>query len=260
MKLYIKNKRDNIICEANDKKNISLVYKSKYKKGDVIHLEVDTAGFYQVCLDDAVPESLVYIEKHASFKIPFGIMNRICYSPRAFKFGHHLITAKLANQDFVNSRRNLALNPLDGHNSSGMYPHASANVETRNESLFAARNAIDGIFANNKHYPYPYQSWGINKNPNAELTVEFGINVNIDEVVLTLRADYPHDSHWTQATLEFSDGSMETIKLKKLTKPQSFLISKSNVSWIKLKELIKAEDESQFPALTQLEVYGNVCK
>lgn len=54
------------------------------------------------------------------------------------------------------------LNPYDSHETKGIYPHAQANVETRGEAVFAARNAIDGVFANWSHGEWPYQSWGIN--------------------------------------------------------------------------------------------------
>ncbi len=33
-------------------------------------------------------------------------------------------------------------------------------------------------------------------------------------------------------------------------------MEKKNISWIRLKDLIKSEDPSPFPALTQIEVYG----
>ena len=48
----------------------------------------------------------------------------------------------------------------------------SANVETRGEAVFAARNAIDGIYENDAHGIWPYQSWGINRDPNAALTLD----------------------------------------------------------------------------------------
>lgn len=260
LKLYVTDKNNKVLSEIKDDKNAVLVYGKKYKKGDSIHLEVEKPGFYEVSFDDAIGSSIVYIKAHASFAIPFGMMNKVCYSPRAFRYVQHLLTAKHANPEFVYARRNLALNPFDGHNSRGLYPHASANVETRDEALFAARNAIDGIFANDKHYPYPYQSWGINKNPDAELTIDFGVMISFDEICLTLRADYPHDSFWTSAELEFSDRSVETVNLEKLAVPQSFKIAKDNITWLKLKNLIKNEDDSPFPALTQIEVFGRINK
>lgn len=68
----------------------------------------------------------------------------------------------------------LAFNPYDRHGDTGIYPHARANVETRGEAVFAAYNAIDGIYENGSHGEWPYQSWGINRDPNAEWTLSFG--------------------------------------------------------------------------------------
>ena len=45
--------------------------------------------------------------------------------------------------------------------------------------------------------------------------------------------------------------------MKKRILPHEFMIEKRKVSWIELCDLIKADDPSPFPALTQIEVYGN---
>lgn len=258
MKLEVLDKNGTITASAANSERVTLVYKDRYHKGDTIVFRCDTPGWYNLGLEDALPVTLVYVQKKAVFTIPFGTMPRVCYSPRAFKGQMHLLTAMPADETQVRARRNLALNPLDQHGDTGMWPHAYANVETRNEALFAARNAIDGIYANESHYPYPYQSWGINKDPNAELTIDFGVPVELDSIVLTLRADYPHDSYWTQATAEFSDGSHEVFSLIKSAAPQKFPITKRIVTSLTLKELKKAEDESPFPALTQIETWGNI--
>ena len=139
---------------------------------------------------------------------------------------------------------------------AGCYPHASANVETRGEAVFAARNAIDGTVAVSSHGRWPFASWGINIQDDAELTLDFGRPVTIDELRLTLRADFPHDAWWTQATVEFDDGSREVLELKKSAAPQCFAIAPRTVKSLKLFELIKAEDPSPFPALTQIEAWG----
>jgi hypothetical protein len=44
--------------------------------------------------------------------------------------------------------------------------------------------------------------------------------------------------------------------MEKSVESHTFAIEKKNITWIKLGELIKAEDPSPFPALTQIEVYG----
>lgn len=97
---------------------------------------------------------------------------------------------------------------------------------------------------------------GINQRPDAELTVHFGRLVDIDKVALTIRADFPHDSYWERATLAFSDGSWHTADLIKTHKKQTIVLEPRNVEWVTLKELIKAEDPSPFPALSQIEIFG----
>lgn len=250
------DKNGTIISSASSENLVSLVHKPRYHKGDSIVFTTSKPGFYELRLEDTLPPAIVYVKDKAVFYIPFGTMERVSYSPRSFKSVQHLITATVANPAIVAARRNLALNPLDQHGDTGMFPHACANVETRNEALFAARNAVDGIFANHSHYPFPYQSWGINKNPQAELTISFGVPVILDEIILTLRADYPHDSHWTKVTVAFSDGSEEELSLEKSDMPQALSIAPRTVTSLTLKELIKADDESPFPALTQIEAWG----
>ncbi len=49
-----------------------------------------------------------------------------------------------------------------------------ANVETRGEAVFAARNAIDGVTVNDAHGEWPYESWGINRREDANMRLEFG--------------------------------------------------------------------------------------
>lgn len=236
----------------------SIVYAGEYRPGERIVLSVgDAAGLYAVRLDEALPEAVVYIPGgDASFPVPMG-EERICYSPKAFSGGCHVITARRATTEECAAGRNLAFNPYDRHMSKGMFPHATANVETRNEAVFAARNAIDGVFENSSHGIYPYSSWGINQNPNAELRLDFGRPVNIESIAITLRADFPHDNWWRSATVAFSDESELSIELKKTHLPQCTPIESKMVSWLMLKDLIKADDPSPFPALTQLEVFGH---
>ena len=78
----------------------------------------------------------------------------------------------------------------------------------------------------------------------------------VDELRLTLRADFPHDSYWAQATVAFDDGSREVLQLTKTAAPQAFAIAPRTIQSLKLFELKKAEDSSPFPALTQLEEWG----
>lgn len=256
LKLFVRDRHQSVkLFEQGNE--IFAVYPGSYRKGDQIVLLVDKPGWYTVRFEDTMAPAIVYIREKAVFAIPFGIKARIPYNPRAFSGKMHYLEAAPAPEQQVRAARNLALNPYDQSGGTGMYPHARASAVTRDEALFAARNAIDGIRTSRGHYPWPYQSWGIDKNPNAALTIDFGTEVTAEEIVLTLRADYPHDSHWTRADVIFSDGSTETVSLEKTEKPQHFPIAPRGTSEITLAHLVKADDDSPFPALTQIEVWGH---
>ena len=239
---------------------VSLVYTSAYRPGDRIALEIDHPGqFCVVQFEDTMAPALVYVVKREiNFHIPFD-EQAITYSPKSFSGSRHVIRARLATAEELSGRRNLAFNCYDQHGDTGFYPHASANVETRGEAVFAARNAIDGIFENTSHGEYPYQSWGINRDPNAALTLDFGREVLLDEIRLTERADFPHDNYWVKATVTFSDGGRLEIPLIKSPKPQSVVFPARRVRTLVPSGLIQAEGPSPFPALTQIEAYGREC-
>lgn len=257
IKLKVQDQAGNTLLTAPADQQVSLVYCHAYQPGDTICLEIDTPGQYCVIqLDDTMAPTLVYVqERFVSFAIPFGAQAEV-YSPKSFQGSCHVIRGRLAGQEEILKRRNLALNPYDQHRDVGMYPHASANVETRGEAMFAARNAIDGVFENTSHGNYPYESWGINRDPNAAMTVAFGRKVRVDEIRLTLRGDYPHDNHWVSGVVVFSDGSREKVSLTDSLLPQTFPIVPREVTWLTLQELIPAPGNSPFPALTQLEAWG----
>ena len=88
------------------------------------------------------------------------------------------------------------------------------------------------------------------------MKLDFGREVEIDKIVLYTRADFPHDSWWKEVTITFSDGTELVQKLEKSIKPHVIEIEKKKISWLTLSKLIKADDPSPFPALTQIEVYG----
>ncbi len=258
IKLKILNREGHTLAASPAGQSVALVYTGCYQPGDWVALEGDGPALScEIQLEDSMPAALVYLpEGNLKFSIPPEDA-RSSYSPKSFSGSVHLIRARTAESPELSRRRNLALNPYDSHTSNGFCPHVLANVETRNETVFAARNAIDGVFANWSHGEWPYQSWGINRDPNAELRLDFGRLVLADEIRLTLRADFPHDSWWEQVTVEFSDGSVETFSLTKTGESQSFPIEPRKIQWLVLKDLKKAPDRSPFPALTQIEVWGS---
>lgn len=242
---------------SSGENEVNLVYSSEYGEGDRIVLESSAKEcFLMLQVDDALGSALVYMTGDVIFyTIPFG-EKRICYSPKVFSGSRHLISARMATDEEIKAYRNLALNVMDQQTNTFCFPHAHANVETRDESVFAARNVIDGVKENRSHGEWPYHSWGINQRADAEITIEFGRDVCIDKVVLYLRADFPHDNWWKQVTLRFSDNETMVCDLVKTGKGQEITFEKRMVQWIRLEQLIKSDEPSPFPALTQFEVYG----
>ncbi|MDO4268182.1 MAG: carbohydrate-binding protein [Eubacteriales bacterium] len=240
---------------------VTLVWEGAYEEGDKIILDPAECGrFYKVRIDDAMDEDLVYVAKTpVEFLVPFK-EKKTSYNPKSFSGSLHCVSMRPALEEEIYSFRNLAKNAMDQHGDPGCYPHASANVETRGEAVFAARNAIDGMTANRSHGNWPYESWGINRQDDAELTLEFGRPVDVERILLYTRADFPHDNWWEQVTFAFSDGSEETVSLKKSLEPHVIPVKKTGISWLKFGKLIKADDPSPFPALTQIEVYGRYCR
>lgn len=247
---------DRVLATAYGSGKVVLVYDSEYLPGDAIRIETDQAGYFVIQLEDTLGETLVYWDGAAfCWPLPFG-EERSSYNPRAFAGNQHYLMVRAACKDEITCKRNLARNVYDRNQNKGMFPHAWANVETRNEAVFAARNAIDGVICPQSHGRYPYQSWGINRRPDAQWHLELGRPVQAESLVITTRADFPHDAWWVQATLQLSDGTHRTLSLKKSAEGQSFDLHGAVITGLSLCELIKSDDPSPFPALTQVELYG----
>jgi len=246
-----------VLSQASGEEEVILIHQEDYREGDVAIVEAEQAGAHLVlALDDAMSPTLVYLKGQSyALAAPFGTRT-LAYSPRAFSGKAHRLAVRAARPHEIAARRNLALNPYDEHGNDSLFPHAYANVETRGEAVFAARNAIDGEKANFDHGFWPHTSWGINRDPKAALTIDFGRPVRLDELALYLRADFPHDAWWRKASVDFSDGSSLDLDLIKSGSGQFFPIEARVVETLKLHSLIKADDPSPFPALTQLEAWG----
>ncbi|MCL1963718.1 MAG: discoidin domain-containing protein [Firmicutes bacterium] len=236
--------------------HVSLVYPLPYEPGDAVCLHGSGAGFVTAQMEDGLAPAFGFLRSEFRLPIPFG-RERDGYSPGCFSGGPHLLWARAAGAKEIGNYRNLALNPLDHHHNSGFYPHAEANVETRGESAFAARNAIDGNCASAGHGLWPYESWGIDRREDAEIRVDFGREVRIDRLVITLRADFPHDNWWKTAAVTFSNGFAFHPGFVRTGAPQAFLIEPQQTAWLRMSGMVKdPEDPSPFPALAQLEAWG----
>jgi len=254
--LSIINAQGTIKATASAEQSVTLVYQSAYEEGDTLRLQSDDAGHVIVQLDSGLSPTYGYLTGDYHLPIPFG-EKKESYAPSSFIGDTHLLWVRAAQPQEAGNYRNLALNPLDHHGNTGLFPHAKANVETRGESVFAARNTIDGNIASNGHGPWPYESWGVGLIDDPEIAIHFGREVTIDKLILVLRADFPHDNWWQTALVSFSDGSESSLSFVKSGQPQVFCIPKRTVTWLKMSGMVKDPgDPSPFPALVELEAWG----
>lgn len=252
MEIAIK-REDNIIASKSGEVEVYLVFNQEFEAGDAIVLKNLEKGHYLI--DLGLGRAIIYSNgKDFIFPIPFN-EKKDCYDQRVFTGNIHYMYMRKA-YDFEYQYRNVAYNPYDGHTNDSIFPHSKANIETRGESVFASRNAFDGVVASSSHGKWPFESWGINRDPNAELYLEFGNEMIIDRIIMYTRADFPHDAWWDCCTIKFSDGSELVFELEKKDGRQEFVFSPKIVSSLTICNLIKSDDPSPFPALIQAEVYG----
>lgn len=250
------NDAGEVLCEQSGSQSANLVFDRDYAPGDQVRIHAGEAVHLHVTMDAAVPAALVYLATgEMIYEIPFGEARK-AYAPQAFAGTRHLVAVRMATPRELEHYRNVALNPLDQPGASGVYPHIHANAETRGESVFAARNAIDGILANHGHGEWPYGSWGVDIQFDAHITLDFGRPVAVDAMGICLRADFPHDSWWTGATLVLSDGSVQKFSLKKTDAVQRIEIGDHVIPWARIEKWVKKQEPAEFPALIQWEMYG----
>ena len=225
-----------------------------YQPGDVIRISGPSR--LRVRMDQALPAGEVFLPSGAmTWPVPAG-EHRLAYAPGTFEAPRHVIFAAAVPKSGLLSSRNLALNPADLRGDTDFYPHCTANVETRNEACFCARNVIDGLRLNTFHGEWPFQSWGIGAREDAWCRLDLGRPVVAERMALTLRADFPHDAYWTAGHVVLSDGTDLSFPLRKTGDRQWIDLGNRTVSWLRLERLIKSDDPSAFPALRQWEVFG----
>lgn len=231
---------------------------AEYQPGEKIVLESDQDEIeLEVMLDESLPPSVVLLKGgRFEFPIPFGD-ERDPYGLQAFTGDCHFGYARVLDPRERTNWRNLALNSHDLEGQTALYPRAVTNTGTVGPR-FLARNAIDGTFQSCHHGRWPYESWGINGRDDAWLKVEFGRPVHAEELVLFLRADFPHDCWWENVDVVCSDGYRATLDTIKTGMPQRFDLGGRNIEWLRIENLIRAEDPSPWPGLSQLMVLGQI--
>ena len=240
-------------------------YSGEYAPGDKFRIELCDTEFVKLSLDETLAESIVYVPDGTfEFTVPFDYERRACYGPVAFSGDSHRIRCSEPTEAEIYSERKISLNSHDRHNVPKYFPHAVANFVTREDPCFFERNAIDGVTDNLSHGPYPYHSWGGGLREDLEFEVHFGMDVEVSEVALYLRADFPHDTYWREMDIEFSDKTRMHINLEGVAAAQSFKLDEPKVTeYVKLTgfKQQRLEDGSlSFAALTEIEVYGKYIK
>ena len=240
-------------------------YSGEYAPGDKFRIELCDTEFVKLSLDETLAESIVYVPDGTfEFTVPFDYERRACYGPVAFSGDSHRIRCSEPTEAEIYSERKISLNSHDRHNVPKYFPHAVANFVTREDPCFFERNAIDGVTDNLSHGPYPYHSWGGGLREDLEFEVHFGMDVEVSEVALYLRAGFPHDTYWREMDIEFSDKTRKHINLEGVAAAQSFKLDEPKVTeYVKLTgfKQQRLEDGSlSFAALTEIEVYGKYIK
>lgn len=247
-----------ILGAAEGESGAVLLVERAYQQGDIIEITSDSQ-YIHAQMDLTMQSGTIYLpNRKMTWRVPFG-EERNAYYPGAFETRYHVVSATEV-PPICNLITDLAKNPADLRGDTDFYPHCTANVETRNEACFCARNVIDGMRWNTSHGEWPFESWGIGAREDAWCRLDFGREVEVKTVSLVLRADFPHDAYWTSGHLVMSDGTDTEFTLRKTGEEQTILHSfteKHKVSWMRLERLQKSDDPSAFPALRSWIVYGN---
>ena len=175
-----------------------------YQVGDKIVVTYTGATPYlMVQLDETLAPSLIYLkEKVWEYQIPLEESARKAFVDTAFHSARHQIMVRQAHTFEKDNYQNLSMNTHDQKEYSGAYPHAYANVETRDDAVSLRKmrlilSLVTFLMAR------IHLLLGELTKKEAQLTIDFGRPVETDWIRLLFRADYPHDSYWEEVTLAF---------------------------------------------------------
>lgn len=257
MELIVKDIAGNVLARAAHPEEALLVLVDRrLADGDCVEITAPPHAHLWLRMSGAIPEGEVYCpDGHMSWRIPSG-EHRLAYAPLAFDAPRNIFSARIMTDEELRALRDIARNPLDLRGETDFYPHCTANVETRNESAFAARNVIDGLRYNTYHGEWPYESWGIGAREDAWCKLDFGREVVAERMALTLRADFPHDAYWVSGHVVDSTGRDVPFALDRTSERQWIDLGGAKVSWLRLERMVKSDDPSAFPSLRAWEVYG----
>ena len=241
--------------------SVDFTYNAEYAEGDKIVINKKDTDHLAVRLDEYIKESVIYSESNQIvFEIPFGAL-KAGYDKKAFSGDKHRIRVYEPSEDVKYGLRNIALNSHDKRGQKKYYPHADANLVTREEVCFFERNAIDGVCENKSHGGYPYHSWAGGAREDLEYYIDFGTNVEVEKLTFFLRADFPHDTYWKSVDVEFDDGTRETANFTKTADGQDLVLNEVKITRkLHITNFKQATLPFSWAALSQIEVYGKYIK
>ena len=256
MEITVRSGNGMLLGRAVHPEEALLVIDHVWEAGDVIEIASAPESHLWIQAGAAIPAGEVYCPDGVfSWPVPWG-EHRLAYAPEAFTQKRNIISARVMAGAELSLLRDVARNPLDLRGDVSFYPHCTANVETRNESVFAARNVIDGFRFNTYHGEWPFESWGIGAREDAWCKIDFGREITAEKMALTLRADFPHDAWWVAGHVTGSDGEDVSFELKKTGDRQWIPLGGRRVRWLRLERMVKSDDPSAFPSLRAWEVIG----
>ena len=256
MEMIVRDGAGRVLARAEHSHEVLLALDHVWADGDRVEIAAPPRSHLWLRMGAAIPEGEVYCpEGQVTWRVPAG-EHRLAYAPMAFDVPRNILSARIMSQAELQALRDIARNPLDLRGDTDFYPHCTANVETRNESVFAARNVVDGLRYNTCHGEWPYESWGIGAREDAWCRLDFGREVIVERMALTLRADFPHDAYWVSGHAVDSTGRDISFDLEKTAERQWIDLGSQRIRWLRLERMIKSDDPSAFPSLRAWEVIG----
>ena len=256
MEMIVKDGVGNVLAHAAHPEEVLIALDRRWAEGDRVEITAPPHSHLWLRMGAALPEGEVYCPTgRMTWRVPAG-EHRLAYAPLAFDAPRNILSARIMAASELQALRDIARNPLDLRGDTDFYPHCTANVETRNESVFAARNVIDGLRYNTCHGEWPFESWGIGAREDAWCRLDFGREVLVERMALTLRADFPHDAYWVSGHVVDSAGRDIPFDLTRTGERQWVDLGGQRVRWLQLERMVKSDDPSAFPSLRAWEVIG----
>ncbi len=256
MEMIVKDGAGKVLARAEHPDEVLIALDHQWDEGDRVEVTAPPHSHLWLRMGTAIPEGEVYCpDGRVTWRVPAG-EHRLAYAPLAFAASRNILSARIMADAELRVLRDVARNPLDLRGDTDFYPHCTANVETRNESVFAARNVIDGLRYNTFHGEWPFESWGIGAREDAWCRLDFGREVAVERMALTLRADFPHDAYWVSGHVVDSTGRDIPFDLTKTRERQWIDLGGRRVRWLRLERMVKSDDPSAFPSLRSWEVWG----